>query len=120
MRLAIFAAGLITVTLSASDTYPPPRFTDPDRIKKLESAMPEIDRIRARHASGNVFAVSHKGTIRVIICSLLGIDLSLYRSRIGQPVSAVTVFEFRPTGPHMRTMGDTSHLTARLRAELDA
>jgi CubicO group peptidase (beta-lactamase class C family) len=29
----------------ASDAYPPPRFTDPDRVKKLESAMPEIDQI---------------------------------------------------------------------------
>ncbi len=83
-------------------------------------ALPVLEELRRRHTSGQVLAVSHKGTIRVLICSLLGIDLSLYRSRIGQPVSAVTIFEFRPTGPHMRTMGDTSHLTARLRAELDA
>jgi len=29
----------------ASDSYPPPVFTDPDRIPKLESVMPEIDQI---------------------------------------------------------------------------
>jgi CubicO group peptidase (beta-lactamase class C family) len=44
MRLLLFFV-LMSATLSASDAYPPPRFTDPDRVKKLESAIPEIDRI---------------------------------------------------------------------------
>ena len=35
----------MTGTLIASDAYPPPRFTDPARVAKLESAMPEIDRL---------------------------------------------------------------------------
>lgn len=83
-------------------------------------ALPAIEEIRRRHPSGPVFAVSHKGTIRVLICALLGLDVNLYRSRIGQPVSAVTIFEFRSSGPLMRAMGDTSHLPAHLRAELEA
>jgi CubicO group peptidase (beta-lactamase class C family) len=29
----------------ASDAYPAPRFTDPQRVQKLEAAMPEVDRI---------------------------------------------------------------------------
>jgi CubicO group peptidase (beta-lactamase class C family) len=29
----------------ASDAYPPPRFTDPDRARKLESVMPTVDQI---------------------------------------------------------------------------
>jgi CubicO group peptidase (beta-lactamase class C family) len=41
---------LISATLAASDAYPPPRFTDPDRVKKLESALPEIDRIFRAYA----------------------------------------------------------------------
>ncbi len=49
MRLVPFFA-LISATLAASDTYPPPRFTDPDRVKKLESAVPEIDRIFRAYA----------------------------------------------------------------------
>ena len=51
MRFPILAACLVSVTLAASDAYPPPRFTDPDRVKKLESAMPEIDRIFAAYAT---------------------------------------------------------------------
>jgi CubicO group peptidase (beta-lactamase class C family) len=38
-------------TLSASDAYPPPRFTDPARVAKLESALPEIDRIFRSYAA---------------------------------------------------------------------
>lgn len=51
MRFLTLAACLISVTLSASDAYPPPRFTDPDRVKKLESVMPEIDRIFTAYAT---------------------------------------------------------------------
>ena len=36
---------LPSATLAASDAYPPPRFSDRDRVQKLESALPEIDRI---------------------------------------------------------------------------
>ena len=49
MRLVPFFA-LIGTTLAASDAYPPPRFADPDRVKKLESALPEIDRIFRAYA----------------------------------------------------------------------
>jgi probable phosphoglycerate mutase len=83
-------------------------------------ALASVDAIRGRHASGNVLAVSHKATIRVLVCALLGLDVGLFRARIGQPVSAVTVFEFRPGGPLLRTMGDTSHVPRHLRGQLEA
>ncbi len=51
MRLIPLFALLTTTTLAASDAYPPPRFSDPDRVKKLESAMPEIDRIFRAYAT---------------------------------------------------------------------
>ena len=51
MRLSALIAVLISVPLVASDAYPPPRFTDPDRVRKLESAMPEVDRIFRDYAS---------------------------------------------------------------------
>lgn len=83
-------------------------------------AMAVVRSIRERHPSGNVMAVSHKATIRVLVCALLGLDVGLYRSRIGQPVCAVTIFEFRDGGPLLRAMGDTSHIPTRLRGELHA
>ncbi len=43
MRPTLLVAVLLTATLAASDAYPPPRFTDPGRLAKLESAMPQVD-----------------------------------------------------------------------------
>ena len=51
MRLTILAACLVSVTLAASDAYPPPRFADPGRVAKLQSAMPEIDRLFRAYAT---------------------------------------------------------------------
>jgi CubicO group peptidase (beta-lactamase class C family) len=42
---------LAVAVLHASDSYPPPRFMDPDRVQKLESALPEIDQIFRRYAT---------------------------------------------------------------------
>lgn len=81
-------------------------------------AMAVVEAIRSRHPSGNVFAVSHKGTIRILVCALLGLDPSLFRARMGLPASAVTIVEFRPEGPLLRAMGDTSHVPAHLRHDL--
>ena len=50
MRLTIFPTLLIGATLAASDAYPPPRFTDPARVAKLQSAMPEVDRLFRAYA----------------------------------------------------------------------
>jgi CubicO group peptidase (beta-lactamase class C family) len=52
MRTAISIAIVsVAVGLAASDAYPPPRFTDPGRVAKLESAFPEIDRIFRAYAT---------------------------------------------------------------------
>jgi probable phosphoglycerate mutase len=99
----------------------PGRFAPPGGESGVEIAarsLAAVDAIRERHPRGNVMAVSHKATIRVLVCALLGLDVGLYRARIGQPVCAVTIFEFREGGPLMRAMGDTSHIPARLRSEL--
>ena len=51
MRLTTLFAVMIGGTLAASDAYPPPRFTDPARVTRLQSAMPEIDRIFRAYAT---------------------------------------------------------------------
>ena len=53
MRIVLLLCGLAaTGALMANDAYPPPRFTDPQRVKKLEAAMPEVDRILRTYATG--------------------------------------------------------------------
>lgn len=74
-----------------------------------------VEEIRESHADGNVLVVSHKATIRIALCSLLGIDLSAYRFRLGCPVGSVSVVEFGTHGPLLHTLADRTHLEARLR-----
>lgn len=78
-------------------------------------AAPVIERIRLEHPQGRVLIVSHKATIRILICALLGMDVRLFRDRIGQPVAAVTRFEMKKWGPMVTLLGDVSHLPQDLR-----
>jgi len=75
-----------------------------------------IEQIQKQFASGNVLIVSHKATIRIILCSLLGIDVGLFRYRLACPVGAVSMVEFSSTGPMLKTLADRSHLTEDLRS----
>ena len=64
---------------------------------------------------GNVLVVSHKATIRIMLCALIGIDLGRFRDRIGVPVASVSVVEMAARGPLIRLMGDRCHLREELR-----
>lgn len=86
-------------------------------VEVASRATAALDAIRARHRDGQVLAVSHKATIRILVCALLGIELARFRDRIGQPVAAVSAVEFRPSGPLLKLLGDTSHLPPDLRAQ---
>ncbi|BAQ63033.1 alpha-ribazole-5'-phosphate phosphatase [Geminocystis sp. NIES-3708] len=75
-----------------------------------------LEEIENNYSSGNVLIVSHKATIRIMLCSLLGIDLGRYRDRIAMGVSSVTVVKFTERGPLLQILGDRSHLRPELRA----
>ena len=77
-------------------------------------ALAAVERIRARHGDGNVMVVSHKATIRVLVCALLGIDVDEFRRRIGQRVCAVNLIQLKSTGPLLQILGDVSHLPPAL------
>ncbi len=79
-------------------------------------AAPVLERVRARHPEGGrVLLVSHKATLRILTCALLGMDVRLFRDRIAQPVAAVTRFDLKPAGAMLMMLGDASHLPADLR-----
>lgn len=75
-----------------------------------------IDEIQKQFTSGNILVVSHKATIRIILCSLLGIDVGRFRYRLACPVGSVSIVEFNRDGPMLKTLANRSHLTARLRS----
>lgn len=78
-------------------------------------AMQVVEEVKERYPQGNVLMVSHKATIRIILCSLLGIDVGRFRYRLGCPVGSVSQVEFGPHGPLVKALADRSHLDERLR-----
>jgi broad specificity phosphatase PhoE len=75
-----------------------------------------IAEIQQKHSTGNVLVVSHKATIRIIICELLGIDLGRYRDRIDMPAGTVTVVKFDLHGPLLQVLGDRGYMGEDLRS----
>ena len=74
-----------------------------------------IAEIEQKHAEGNVLVVSHKATIRSILCTLLGIDLGRYRDRINTPTGSISVIKFGDHGPMLDRLGDRSYMSDELR-----
>ena len=73
-------------------------------------AMRVVEAVRTRHAQGNVLLVSHKATLRIITCALLGLDVRLFRQRLAQPVGAVTVFSVTNSTAQLSIFGDRAYL----------
>lgn len=78
-------------------------------------AMRAVESIRTRHTEGNVLLVSHKATLRIITCALLGLDVRLFRERIAQPVAAVSMFGLDDGASRLMLLGDRTHLPEALR-----
>ena len=74
-----------------------------------------VSDVAQRYGSGRVLIVSHKATIRIALCHLLGIDVGRFRYRIGCPVASLSVVEFGRHGPLLERLADRAHLDARLR-----
>jgi broad specificity phosphatase PhoE len=74
-----------------------------------------IAEIEKKYTDGNVLVVSHKATIRIILCSLLGIDLGRYRDRINALAGSVSIIKFSDHGPLLEVLGDRSYMDAELR-----
>jgi broad specificity phosphatase PhoE len=87
-------------------------------IDVARRALLVLDEIQANHDEGDILVVSHKATIRILICALLGIDIGGYRDRIGISVCSLSVVQFNEHGPRLDRLGDRSHLRPTLRARV--
>ena len=78
-------------------------------------AMRVVETIRSNHERGNVLLVSHKATLRVITCALLGLDVRLFRERLALPVAAVTMFVVTKRTAQLTVFGDRAYLSEELK-----
>jgi len=91
MRFVPVCGFLAAAVLLASDAYPPPRFTDAGRLRKLESAVPEIDQIFRRYAADKKIPGMVWGI--VIDGGFAHVESAGVRDRVSNaPVTAGTVF----------------------------
>ena len=74
-----------------------------------------LERIKRDCPEGRILVVSHKATIRILACALLGMDVRLFRDRIAQPVATLTRFELTHKGALLTRLGDDNHLPMDLR-----
>ena len=75
-----------------------------------------IAEIRQKYATGSVLVVSHKATIRIILCSLLGIDLGRYRDRLDMLAGSVSIVKFDLHGPLLQVLGNRAYMGEGLSA----
>jgi probable phosphoglycerate mutase len=99
---------------TADPAWYPPTEGEP-AVAIASRALLVIEEIKQRFSTGNVLIVSHKATIRIILCSLLGIDVGRFRFRLGCPVGSVSIVEFGSHGPLLHALADRTHLDERLR-----
>ncbi len=84
-------------------------------VEVRNRAMSVIAEIEETHTDGNVLVVSHRTTLRIVLCSLFGIDLGRYRDRLDYPAASLSVIKFGKYGPLMERMGDRGYMPKALR-----
>jgi broad specificity phosphatase PhoE len=76
-------------------------------------ALPALVELVRGHPGKNLLVVSHKGTIRLLLSSLLGFDPRRYRDNLDQNPAALNIVDFRnPTRARLTLFNDTSHYAA--------
>jgi broad specificity phosphatase PhoE len=73
-------------------------------------ALPAVIELVRKHAGDTILVVSHKGTIRLLLSSLLGFDPRRYRDNLDQNPAALNIVDFRdPSRARLTLFNDTSH-----------
>jgi probable phosphoglycerate mutase len=76
----------------------------------LNRALPVMRQIVERHRHRAVLVVSHKGTNRLLISSLLGFDVRGYRDRLEQSPAALSILDFMSeVRVRLKLLNDVSH-----------
>jgi broad specificity phosphatase PhoE len=79
-------------------------------VQVLARALPVLRRIVQQHERRSVLVVSHKGTNRLLISSLLGFDARGYRDRLDQSPAALNILDFASvTRARLKVFNDVSH-----------
>jgi probable phosphoglycerate mutase len=85
-------------------------------LSVMARALPALHAIVGAHPDARVAVVSHKATIRLLLCGLLGIDARGYRDRLDQSPACLNVLDVRDSvRARLMLMNDVSHYADRAR-----
>jgi probable phosphoglycerate mutase len=83
-------------------------------LSVMARALPVVRRIVLENTGKTVAIVAHKATIRLVLCSLLGIDARGYRDRLDQSPACLNVLDFKDAvRARLVLYNDISHYAAR-------
>ena len=86
-------------------------------VAVLARALPVIREVVTAHRGTRVLVVSHKATLRLLLCGLLGVDARGYRDRFDQAPACLNVLDFRdPVRARLMLFNDTSHYAEQPRS----
>jgi broad specificity phosphatase PhoE len=86
------------------------RAPDGERIEELQArAMTCASEILTAHPGQTVALVGHGGSVKAILCGVMGFSLSLWR-RLRLDNTSITRLLFAPLGPTLITYNDICHL----------
>jgi broad specificity phosphatase PhoE len=86
----------------------PPQGETASEVARRASAV--IEGIRCTHSTQDVLVITHKATIRILICHYIGIDLRRFRERIANPIASLSCLRFDRGGPMLVTLANVAHL----------
>jgi probable phosphoglycerate mutase len=87
-------------------------------LSVLARALPVVRDIVWQHPDETVAVVSHKATLRLVLCALLGIDERGYRDAFDQSPACLNVVHFKsPTRARLMLFNDVSHYQRGLQPE---
>jgi probable phosphoglycerate mutase len=79
-------------------------------LSVLARSLPALAEIVRDHPHQTIAVVSHKATIRLLLCSILGIDPRMFRARLAQDTACLNIIEFRDiNNGRVTLMNDISH-----------
>jgi probable phosphoglycerate mutase len=90
-------------------TYSPPG--GENAFEVAARALAVLARARQEHPDGRVMMVSHKATIRVLVCALLDLPMRRFRDRLSCPPASLTTLEIGPRGAMLVRLGEVHHLS---------
>lgn len=85
-------------------------------LSVMARALPILRTLVLKHPGQTIAVVSHKATLRLLLCSLLGIDARGYRDRLDQAPACLNIIDFKDAvRARLMLYNDTSHYTPHAR-----